>query len=71
MSTDTVFKMSFLKLMNSVKGIYKPMKPEDVHENWLENEAPTQERKNWQEYISHYESVGVRHPKVKYPVLFG
>jgi hypothetical protein len=71
MSTDTVFKVSFLKLMNSVKGIHKPMKPEDVHENWLENEAPTKDRKNWQEYLSHYKNVGVKHPKVKYPVMFG
>ena len=71
MSTDTPFKLSFLKLMNSVKGIHKPMPPQDVHENWLENEAPTQIRKNWQEYDDHYKSVGVKHPKVKYPVMFG
>jgi len=71
MTTDTPFKLSFLKLMNSVKGIHKPMPPQDVHENWLENEAPTQIRKNWQEYDDHYKSVGVKHPKVKYPVMFG
>lgn len=71
MSTNTEFKISFLKLMNSVKGVYKPVKPEEVHENWLENEASEATRKNWQEYIAHYESVGVKHPKVKYPVMFG
>jgi hypothetical protein len=71
MATDTVFKMSFLKMMNNVKGINKPVEPTEVDPEWLEKRAPVVSRKKWQEYLSHYESVGVTHPKVKYPVMFG
>jgi hypothetical protein len=47
MSTDTQFKMSFLKLMNNVKGIHKAVHPDEVHPSWVENEAPAAVRKNW------------------------
>jgi hypothetical protein len=64
MATDTVFRMSFLKMMNNVKGINKPVKPEEVETDWLEKRAPAPIRKKWQEYLSHYKSVGITHPKV-------
>ena len=47
------------------------MPAQEVHENWIENEAPAKVRSNWQEYDSHYKGAGITHPKVKYPVMFG
>jgi hypothetical protein len=58
-------------MMNNVKGINKAAEPNEVDPEWLEKRAPTVSRKKWQEYLSHYDSVGVSHPKVKYPVMFG
>jgi len=71
MATDTVFRMSFLKMMNNVKGINKPVNPNEVDVDWLEKKAPAPVKKKWQEYLSHYKTVGITHPKVKYPVMFG
>jgi len=54
MPTDTVFNMSFLKMMNNVKGINRPCKPDEVDPSWLEKGAPPASQKKWQEYLSHY-----------------
>ena len=69
--TSTVVNFSFLKLFNSVKGVHKPYKDAEVDETWLENGAPDRQRTEWQGYLNHYEKIGVKHPKVKYPVMFG
>jgi hypothetical protein len=68
---DTKVNLSFLKLFNHIKGIGKPHKPDELEVDWLENRAPPLQKKNWNEYLKHYEKEGVEHPKVKYPVLFG
>ena len=69
--SETRVNISFLKLNNHVKGINKPFPKSEVHSNWLQKEAKPVEKKNWNEYLKHYEEVGITHPKVKYPVLFG
>jgi len=69
--TNTEVNFSFLKLFNSVKGVYKPFKAAEVDETWLENGASDRSRADWQKYLTHYEKIGVKHPKVKYPVMFG
>ena len=69
--TDTKINISFLKINNAAKGICKPHDAADVDPNWLEERASKKDRADWNEYIKHYESVGVTHPKVKYPVMFG
>ena len=62
---------SFLKMMNSVKGINKPFKEDEYNADWLEKDANPVQKKNWNEYLNYYKEVGVEHPKVKYPVMFG
>lgn len=57
--------------MNAVKGVGKAHHPEEVQPEWLEKNAPSQQRKEWRDYLRHYEKNGVKHPKVKYPVRFG
>ena len=37
--TNTETNFSFLKLFNSVKGVYKPYKASEVDDKWLENGA--------------------------------
>ena len=37
--TITPVNFSFLKLFNSVKGVFKPHKEGEVHPDWLDNEA--------------------------------
>ena len=69
--TDTKINISFLKINNAAKGICKPHDAADVDPNWLEERASKKDRADWNKYIKHYESVGVTHPKVKYPVMFG
>ena len=59
---------SFRRLMNAVKGLGKPHSADDVMPDWLEKAANPKERKEWEDYLKHYKKVGVRHPKVKYPV---
>lgn len=69
--TDHKVNFSFLKLFNTVKGVNKPFKADNMDPDWLEKRAPEAERKAWNEYNTYFESVGVTHPKVKYPVMFG
>ena len=47
MATDTVFRLSFLKIMNHVKGINQPVNIEEVEEEWLEKKAPEETRRKW------------------------
>ena len=69
--TERTIKFSFLKLFNTIKGTYKPFKADEVDPDWLDKGASAQQRKDWSGYLAHYEKVGVKHPKVKYPVMFG
>lgn len=69
--TEIKVNFSFLKMFNTIKGIYKPHKEDDYDENWLEERANPKEKQLWNDYINHYDKIGVKHPKVKYPVMFG
>ena len=46
-ATETPFRLSFLKMMNYTKGLNKPVKPEELEEDWLEKKAPEPIRKKW------------------------
>ena len=57
--------------MNAVKGIGKVHEPSEVQPDWLEKGAPKKAKAEWNEYLRYYRKNGVKHPKIKYPVMFG
>lgn len=69
--TITPVNFSFLKLFNSCKGVFKPHKQGEVDPDWLHTGANNKQKSDWNGYLQHYEKIGVKHPKVKYPVMFG
>lgn len=69
--TQTQVNLSFLRLFNHIKGINKPYSDDEIDPMWLEERADKASRERWTNYLQHYEKVGVAHPKVKYPVMFG
>lgn len=62
-------QFSFLKLFNTIKGVYKPAK--EFEDDYLEQRADKITKTKYNEFFKWCDEVGITHPKVKYPVLFG
>jgi hypothetical protein len=66
---DKEIKFSFLKLFNTLKGIYRPVK--EYNDQYLENEADEKTKLKYERFFKWCDENGIEHPKVKYPVMFG
>ena len=66
---DREIKFSFLRLFNTMKGIHKPA--EDAEVDYLEKRANPAFRKKFERFFKWCDENGIKHPKLKYPVMFG
>ena len=66
-----VDNFSFLKLFNSIKGVTKPAQEGYFDENWLKDKKFKRLASKFDRFFAWCKANGIKHPKVKYPVLFG
>ena len=66
---DREIKFSFLRLFNTLKGIHKP--EAECEPDYLEKRADPVTKKKFDRFFKWCDNNGVKHPKVKYPVMFG
>lgn len=60
---------SYTKYCEKIKGLFKPEQTYD--EMFLEKRADEKTKAKFERFFNWCDTNGIKHPKVKYPVMFG
>lgn len=68
---DIKTQFSFLRLFNTIKGVTKPVKAGEFDADPLKDPKVLKKKQEFERFFAWCEANGIKHPKIKYPVMFG
>ena len=68
---DLKKQFSFLRHFNEIKGVGKAVKAGEFDTEWLEDPKMQKCKEKYDQFFAWCDANGIKHPKIKYPVLFG
>lgn len=68
---DIKTQFSFLRLFNTIKGVTKPVKAGEFDADPLKDPKVLKKKKEFERFFAWCDANGIKHPKIKYPVMFG